>query len=132
MKYLDLETSRYLLSLGCTSESGMLWIKKYYNMYPENKEWELRSVEWAEGEDDTRNGTYDHVSHLEDRKKDGTVIPAFSLSDLLRKDVAEKVWGTGWMSATIDVLRLFQTVEDWPKEISTLLVAPGRFLSWSE
>lgn len=78
MKYLDLETCKYLVSLGCTSESGMWWME-------------------IKGKTDDK--TFTNSLELLNRKNVDLdydtwyrkSYSAFSLEDLLRKDNGKKM-----------------------------------------
>lgn len=106
MKYLDLETCKYLVSLGCTSKSEKCW-----QLNLQNKVWEL--IGYSEEE-------YELAYKLELE-----VVSAFSLSDLLQKDNAEKInkgrQDTDWEFSK-EVLGIFQSYPDtWPAEVRLLI-----------
>lgn len=107
MKYLDLETCKYLVSLGCTSESG-----RYL--------WKTNDDTWAVNQGKTPLHSWQNPW-----------FPAFSLEDLLRKDNAEKIWPDPyphyspliWEKATEEVLRIFQSHPDtWPEEVKKIIM----------
>jgi hypothetical protein len=112
MKYLDLKTSQYLESLGCTSESETVW--KWNGFEDERKDYFASH----------RYGGGDFI----------IICPAYSLEDILRKDNAEKVWpDESWGNAGMVPVSGFKAQsianavrnhpETWPEEISKMILA---------
>lgn len=116
MKYLPKKTCKYLISLGCVSESEYFYVK-CNEPYPQHGEVH-----------DIGEGEFGDCHSVESEKG----IPAFSLEDILQKDNAKKIWGetdeldllllNGWQARTELVLYAFQYHPDiWPVEVAKLI-----------
>lgn len=117
MKYLPKETSEYLVSLGCTSESGF----EYSVPLPETAEDDAMRESL---EDLAKQKDYIDARTVKGGKwgKHFKAIPAFSLEDILRKDNAEKIWGKQAYPFVVLAVQSFRAHPDtWPEEVARLI-----------
>lgn len=119
MKYLDLETCKYLQSIGCKSESGMWW-KVVIDDYNVPDKLVGSAVKWHSG---------NYGGNRKNEKWEEYTVAAYSLEDVLRRENAEKICVEAWRSFDCKVgvynekiINIFQShPKDWPEKVAEII-----------